>query len=310
MSQLPMKRLIVPGGGGRTFHLGDGISAVCKASAGDTGGAFSLFELTMAPGAAVPPHVHWSEDEAYFVLGGRFATLLGDQTVEATPGTCLYGPRNVPHGLTSVGEEPGRLLVLTTPGGFERFFADLERIGGIPAVADAAAVEKLMILFDCYGMEPVAPGSAPCGSAAPPAPGRPIDLGDHRSRCLISADATGDAFSLLDVEVDPDGGPPPHLHAREDETFYILSGRFAGMIGDQAFEAGPGDCVFAPRDIPHVWRNVGDGPGRLLVLVTPGGFDRLVLELERIGPPSTPAAIQEMMVLSERYGIELAAPVK
>jgi quercetin dioxygenase-like cupin family protein len=71
---------------------------------------------------------------------------------------------------------------------------------------------------------------------------------------------------------------PPHVHDGEDEMFYVLAGRVAGHCGDEELAAGPGDFLFLPRDIEHALRVVGDGPARLLTIVGPAVFDRVVAE--------------------------------
>src|SRR5687767_7820170 len=80
-----------------------------------------------------------------------------------------------------------------------------------------------------------------------------VELGDHRGHIKLSARSTGGAFLLVDTEVDPGGNVPPHIHRREDETFHILEGRFVFRVDEQTISAGPGDTVFAPRNLAHTW---------------------------------------------------------
>src|SRR5579883_2130474 len=65
------------------------------------------------------------------------------------------------------------------------------------------------------------------------------------------AEQTGGAFSLPDQTLPPGFTPPPHIHLREDEAFYILEGVLSISCGEQRWQAGPGDFVFMPRGIPH-----------------------------------------------------------
>jgi quercetin dioxygenase-like cupin family protein len=92
--------------------------AVIKATAADTGGAMTIVEVTEPPGAQAPPHVHFREDEAFWILEGDVTFVVGDQTIEAHAGDYAFGPRNVPHSYT-VGEAGCRMLFVCTPGGFE-----------------------------------------------------------------------------------------------------------------------------------------------------------------------------------------------
>lgn len=143
--------------------------------------------------------------------------------------------------------------------------------------------------------------------------GHPLDLGDHRGRIIVSAAQSGGALLLADVEVDPHGGPPPHMHTHEDELFHILEGRFEFRIGDTTLYAGAGETVFAPRRVPHVWRCVSDTPGRLLGLVTPGAnFEAFVTAMaargfDPAGGVRDPGAAGAFVRFAAEFGIELLA---
>ena len=143
-----------------------------------------------------------------------------------------------------------------------------------------------------------------------------IDLGDHRGNVKISPKCSGDAFLLVELEVDPEGGPPPHLHTQEDETFYILEGRFEMQVGDQIVEAVPGDTLFGPRYIAHSWRCISSERGRLLALVSPGAnFEAFAVTMAQSGfdpkkAMSDPAAVAALVALAESHGIEMLPPIK
>lgn len=105
---------------------------VLKATAESTGGAFGLVESLIAPGAAPPMHVHYDEDEAFYVLEGELTFQCGDETARATKGSFVFLPRGVPHGFVVESDTPVRMLTLLVPGGGERMFVD----GGRPAEHD------------------------------------------------------------------------------------------------------------------------------------------------------------------------------
>jgi hypothetical protein len=67
-----------------------------------------------------PLHVHHREDEAFWILEGELTFQVGDETIKASPGSFLYGPRDVPHRYT-VDSGPARMLFLLSPAGFEEF---------------------------------------------------------------------------------------------------------------------------------------------------------------------------------------------
>ena len=140
------------------------------------------------------------------------------------------------------------------------------------------------------------------------------DLGDHRGFAKVTAQDTNGAFLLIETEADFQGGVPPHVHYREDETFYILSGRIVFQVGDQTLEVGPGDTVYGPRDIPHAWTVVSPEGAQLLIMFTPGeNFQNFALAMAARGAVpldamANPALIAEFVALTNRYGIEMLPP--
>jgi mannose-6-phosphate isomerase-like protein (cupin superfamily) len=105
-----------------------GMLAEVKASAADTGGRYTLVEITAPAGLEAPLHVHHTEDEGFYVLDGAVTMQVGEETVELGPGQHAHGPREVPHRFT-VGPEGAHMLWVLTPGGFE----DLVEEASVPA---------------------------------------------------------------------------------------------------------------------------------------------------------------------------------
>ncbi len=95
-----------------------GCLAVIKATAADTGGQMTIVEITEAPGAEAPLHVHHTEDEGFWILEGDVTFEVGGATIEAHAGDYVFGPRDIPHRYT-VGSAGCRMLFILTPGGFE-----------------------------------------------------------------------------------------------------------------------------------------------------------------------------------------------
>lgn len=106
-------------GGGEGANFG-ALTFAIKAGAEHTNGAYSFVEA-IGPSFATP-HVHHDREESFFVVEGRFTFLAGSERVEAGPGNFLLIPRETMHGFRSEGE--GRLLIVHSPGGFERFFRE------------------------------------------------------------------------------------------------------------------------------------------------------------------------------------------
>ncbi|GAA0538135.1 hypothetical protein GCM10010172_19280 [Paractinoplanes ferrugineus] len=131
----------------------------------DTGGLLSFFEVTTAPGGGPPLHMHTDHDEALLVLDGAYEVRLDDRTVEATPGTVVFSPRNVAHRFRNVLETPSRLMIVATPGGHETFFEDLEKALAAGGPPDPAVMAAIATRHGVVGLEPMRPPQ-PAGSAA------------------------------------------------------------------------------------------------------------------------------------------------
>jgi quercetin dioxygenase-like cupin family protein len=324
-------------GSGRAFNAGNHWGTVTLSSA-QTGGAFVLGEMEVAFQGGPPPHIHTLEDEAFYVLGGRFEVWAGGRTFEAGAGDIIFAPRHDAHAWRCISEEGGRILALVTPGeSFERFFLEMcsrqsaqaptpEQIAALCALAERHGISMLppsVLRGDLPGA-PVASAAITPASATPMQPrlapvltlangGQAFNAGDHWGHIAISSEQSGGAFTLLDMEVAFQGGPPPHVHTREDETFYIHEGRFEFWVEGETICAGPGDTVFAPRHVPHTWRCVSEDGGRALVLITPGeNFERFFMQvcsgaMLADGPPS-PEDIAALCALAERHGLRMIPP--
>jgi mannose-6-phosphate isomerase-like protein (cupin superfamily) len=143
--------------------------------------------------------------------------------------------------------------------------------------------------------------TGPLGFALHADGGERLVFGDVTVLIRASAETTRGAFTVFE-EVPPMVDTPLHVHANEDEMFYVLEGEHIVRCGDDEFRLGPGGVVFLPRGIPHSQRRVVPGQGRLLVLTSPAGFEgffRELAEAERagtLGPDAYAAA-------SDRYGV-------
>ena len=110
------------------------------ADAADTGNRFSLMEILVRQGGEPPMHVHHAEDEAFYVLDGRFTFHVGEQTLPAPAGTLAFLPRDLPHGFVC-HEETGRLLCLMAPGGAEDEFREMGQPAGAMTLGPAPEQE-------------------------------------------------------------------------------------------------------------------------------------------------------------------------
>jgi len=93
--------------------------AEIKATAADTGGQFTLVEVTCPPRYQGRRHVHHKEDEAFWLLEGDLNLEVGGHLIEMQAGDYAFGPRDIPHSYTT-GDTGCRVLFILTPGGFEK----------------------------------------------------------------------------------------------------------------------------------------------------------------------------------------------
>ena len=95
---------------------------------------------------------------------------------------------------------------------------------------------------------------------------------------LLTGDQTGGAFFMADVTVPPGCGNPPHIHEREEETFYLQQGTLTVHVGDETLNASPGDLVRLPRGIAHYFQNNGNADAKFLVVTEPAGLEKFFEE--------------------------------
>ncbi len=153
----PRPYLLRPGERGPVWSLGGHFST--KAGADDTDEGFALVEAIAYRTTEPPLHVHAREHEAWYVLDGQMTLHVGGDILVATTGCFAFGPRGIPHTFT-VDVEPTRVLVFTTPAGFEGFAAEL----GVPALSETPPPDLVLPTPDVlgpvaarYGIEVVGP---------------------------------------------------------------------------------------------------------------------------------------------------------
>jgi quercetin dioxygenase-like cupin family protein len=132
---------------------------------------------------------------------------------------------------------------------------------------------------------------------------------------LATGEETQGQFALMEVVARKGNAPPPHLHHREDETFYVLEGEMTFSVGGRTIKATPGTMVFLPRGVVHSFAIESDQM-RVLVLLAPAGLEEWFKEFSVPAPALTlpPATevpfseIQKMLAAAPRYGLEFVVP--
>lgn len=140
-------------------------------------------------------------------------------------------------------------------------------------------------------------------------------LGDFYT-VKIRGDETKGRYSVWEIEVVPNNGPPLHKHSMEDEAFYVLEGVFSFPYASKETKASKGQFMYVPRGEFHTYKNIGSSFGKLLVIITPPRFEKF---FEEIGipvddkssfqsPQLTPDTIENVVETAARYGLEIVLP--
>src|SRR5262245_20099087 len=139
----------------KRYYFDVGLGSVCLWGI-DTGGAYCLLEVSLAPGMGVPRHTHRREDEVYFILAGELVVTVGEKTFFLRPGDTLLAPRDIPHQLRNSGDTMNHYLLIFSPSGFEEFMMATAVPAPDNAVAPteppAAAVRNVHELAAAYGI--------------------------------------------------------------------------------------------------------------------------------------------------------------
>ena len=129
----------------------------------------------------------------------------------------------------------------------------------------------------------------------------------------VRSEETDGHFGMVEF-IGPSGDqPPPHVHHKQDEGFYVIEGEVTLFFPDSEIVLGPGDFMRAPRGVPHTYRVTSEQSARWLVMSIPGGFERFVEEYgepttDLALPEHTPPDIERIRVLGEKQGIDLLGP--
>lgn len=144
--------------------------------------------------------------------------------------------------------------------------------------------------------------------------GKSFWMTDEFMRCLVTAEETGGAYTVIESTVPPGGGPPPHIHTREEEGFWIVAGELELMLDGEISTAGPGTYIHLPKNVVHTFRTISDVPATFLTILVPAGLEAF---FEDLGIPSTdvanmppiqPETIERLMSLAPEYGLQIVLP--
>jgi quercetin dioxygenase-like cupin family protein len=148
-----------------------------------------------------------------------------------------------------------------------------------------------------------------------PAEGITIAVVGDVYRFLATGQDTNGKYALWEAIVPPGGGPPPHVHSREEEGFYVLEGEITFQIADERIVATAGMFANMPVGTPHSFKNESNRPAKMLISVAPAGMEQMFFEVglpvaqgATTAAPPTQAEIEKLLEVAPKYGIEIKVP--
>ena len=156
LSKIRSAGFLVNAGKSRTAQpitLLEGDTFLTKISTKDTEGDIYVYESTREKEGGPSHHVHFSQDEWWYVLEGEFLIKIGETTYNAKKGDSVFGPRMIPHSFAKIGAGEGKLLQFFQPAGkMEEFFSKLSQ-----GVAKNMSLEEQDKLREEHGFKRVGP---------------------------------------------------------------------------------------------------------------------------------------------------------
>ena len=148
-----------------------------------------------------------------------------------------------------------------------------------------------------------------------PAQGHTVAVVGDVYRFLATGEETNGKYALWEAIVPPGGGPPPHVHSREEEGFYVLEGEIAFTINGERIVALAGTFANMPVGTPHSFKNESDQPAKMLISLAPAGLEQMFFEIgvplaegATTASPTTKEEIEKLLAIAPKYGIEIRLP--
>ncbi len=132
-----------------------------------------------------------------------------------------------------------------------------------------------------------------------------MEWNESKIHVLLERDGTGGGMGMFTTQSSAPGGPPLHVHEDAGEALFVLEGRAEFQAGDQHVTLGAGEVVFVPRGIDHTFHFPDKTGGKLLVIVTPGGFEGFFAATKHL---KLPDQIDELNQISAEFGQVFTGP--
>lgn len=298
-----------------SFH---GIPTQLLARGSDTSGSYALSRGVSISRSITPPHVH-SFDESFYLLSGELTFVLGNQRIIARAGDLVHIRGGTAHQPINHTGADAEVLIFTGPSGFDEFQLAISEPAPGPdgpfAPPSPDVAERLAAAAPKYGIDlhpaPELFQREPEYTLCRAGEGRSIAAVGDIYRFMVTSGDTGGRYTIWHARVFPGGGPPPHIHLREEEAFYVLSGTLTAWDDGVRTEAGPGSLLILPRGGRHWFKNETSETVEMLILIAPAGGEEFFFrfghpwaEPDR-APDVSPEEIGRLLALAPEYGIVL-----
>ncbi len=308
------------------FHSGDGIwvnwfrhPLRYLATAAETDGKYCVSIGAVDLGQGASPHSH-DFDEGFYILDGEVEFTAGNRKVLLGRGDFINVKAGTVHYPRGARAESSKMLVIAAPCGFDAFQIEVGgRIAGQYAVNDRTDDEMHSLVKRCavkYGIDmnptQAAHDAEPHMHVCRSNEGKLFDAVGDRYHFLAEAEHTGGAYAIWHATIAPGGGPPPHIHRREEEGFLVLSGELQFEADGQRLAGASDTFVNLPIGSKHRFWNSSRENAETLIFVAPGGLEKMFqhtgIAIEDAAAPVTMPTHEEKMRLikvAEQFGIEL-----
>jgi mannose-6-phosphate isomerase-like protein (cupin superfamily) len=146
--------------------------------------------------------------------------------------------------------------------------------------------------------------------------GRTVAVVGDIYRFLATGEDTNGKYAVWEAIVPPGGGPPPQVHSREEEGFYILEGEITLHVGEERIVVTAGMFANMPVGTPHSFKNESSNKAaKMLISVAPAGLEQMFFEVgvpladkATTALPPTKEEIEKMVAVAPKYGIEIMLP--
>lgn len=145
--------------------------------------------------------------------------------------------------------------------------------------------------------------------------GRNVAIVGDVYRFLATGDETNGKYAMWEAIVPPGGGPPPHVHSREDECFYIIDGEITLTINGERVAATAGMLANLPVGTPHSFKNESNHSAKMIITVAPAGLEQMFFEAgvplaegATNASPPTEAEIEKLFAIAPGYGVTILLP--